>query len=627
MGRLRALSPPAGLAGVGRLRCRITLAGDATGLPRSEAVWGAAAEQALAAADACLAEALAGDPAVYVLRDVRVECLAAANPIAGGEALAEVWGRRLARAALHRIADSDIGNDVDRRHYADQADYVAHFLSDLLDGRAWEQWQYRPFRRQQAATDGETARRVLLDNRAHLPAVLAALRDVGRLDALLRALGPAAGELWRDGPARAPDDREALRPFVATALALADHLNLWAGARPTVDNALAAMPAARPLVDWRDRRGLAEAVLFVLGALAAQGRLRPLSDPLPPPPPDLDWLDGDWLMVELPGRIAGPAPRPAIEPFPTDRLPGRPTPTTPTPRQTQLLADLLGLLGDDPRPDESSAAAALRLYADLTAAHPHWRDDPLVPALLERLLAGRDALLAGRETDMRRDLHPLGPTAEALARRLAATPAAVARQPWDGAGAALLLRSMNDVNLLALARAAHPADPPAAGRALAAGLLLRLANDAPPADPSPPVAALCGIANTPGELSRALAGFDWAALSTAWLDHPFTPDRPAGEAFNLPVAPAPDPSFLELMADDLLRLWARWLGRFAGSSRSYLLLQFVRRGGALLVADGELVVELEARPLDIVLQMAGYFDPLERLPWPDDRRLRFRLKE
>jgi hypothetical protein len=73
----------------------------------------------------------------------------------------------------------------------------------------------------------------------------------------------------------------------------------------------------------------------------------------------------------------------------------------------------------------------------------------------------------------------------------------------------------------------------------------------------------------------------------------------------------------------LLRAWARWLGPFASSSIPYILDNFVRRAGRIDVSEREIVIELEPRPLDVVLEMAGYLAPIDRVVWIDGRAVRF----
>ena len=81
-----------------------------------------------------------------------------------------------------------------------------------------------------------------------------------------------------------------------------------------------------------------------------------------------------------------------------------------------------------------------------------------------------------------------------------------------------------------------------------------------------------------------------------------------------------------LAAITLLRMWARWLRRFADSSVPYLLENLIRRPGRVYVDPNRILVELEPRPLDVVLEMAGYTAALERVSWLG-RRVQFRVRE
>jgi hypothetical protein len=87
---------------------------------------------------------------------------------------------------------------------------------------------------------------------------------------------------------------------------------------------------------------------------------------------------------------------------------------------------------------------------------------------------------------------------------------------------------------------------------------------------------------------------------------------------------------LALLAASLLRLWARWLRNFSTSSIPYLLGQFIRRAGQMRpwpypTLRASLQFELEPRPLDLVLEMAGYLAPLESVPWLDGRIVEFEI--
>jgi hypothetical protein len=80
-----------------------------------------------------------------------------------------------------------------------------------------------------------------------------------------------------------------------------------------------------------------------------------------------------------------------------------------------------------------------------------------------------------------------------------------------------------------------------------------------------------------------------------------------------------------VLVAELTHLWARWLRGFAESSPGYLIDGLIRRPGAMLVSERRVEVHLPARPLDVVLRMAGYADELETVPWLGERSLAFRL--
>src|SRR5215472_9603123 len=81
------------------------------------------------------------DPTVYAVRRVSARLSTQVSDGMDGAELARRLGEGLAGAVVRAIADdpSD-GSNVIR--FDDQADYVARFLVDLLDGRAWSRWCY-----------------------------------------------------------------------------------------------------------------------------------------------------------------------------------------------------------------------------------------------------------------------------------------------------------------------------------------------------------------------------------------------------------------------------------------------------------------------------------------------------
>lgn len=83
---------------------------------------------------------------------------------------------------------------------------------------------------------------------------------------------------------------------------------------------------------------------------------------------------------------------------------------------------------------------------------------------------------------------------------------------------------------------------------------------------------------------------------------------------------------LSLCAITVLRAWARWLPRMSTASIDYLVSNFIRREGALDISDEVISVELEPAPLDIVTEMAGYFEDIENIHWLGGRTMRFRVR-
>jgi hypothetical protein len=67
--------------------------------------------------------------------------------------------------------------------------------------------------------------------------------------------------------------------------------------------------------------------------------------------------------------------------------------------------------------------------------------------------------------------------------------------------------------------------------------------------------------------------------------------------------------------------WARWLQGLSGSTTPYLLAQLLRRGGSVSVGADAILAVVDPRPLDVVIELAGCFEPLERVPWLGGRAL------
>jgi hypothetical protein len=90
--------------------------------------------------------------------------------------------------------------------------------------------------------------------------------------------------------------------------------------------------------------------------------------------------------------------------------------------------------------------------------------------------------------------------------------------------------------------------------------------------------------------------------------------------------PAIDPR-LKVTACLLLRAWAYWLPGLSGSRPQFLVQKSIRRNGSFGVSGQRIEVELDPAPLDIVLKMAGYLDPLGPTGWLGERSLVFTVRD
>jgi hypothetical protein len=344
--------------------------------------------------EAALTEALGDDPTVYVFRRIEAGMLLNVNPNQTDSALARVWGERLAGSVVRGVAGvTEEGNGDNLVTFASQAEFVASFVVDLLQRRAFDRWYYGAFASYESLGKAGALRAVLLDNLSDLPAILREVRERGAFDDLLEALDAATLALLWTSLGTTSDERiESLRPLYAAATDLLDRLDLWASSRPG-DNALAAwIGNAQISVDWRDTQSLTRVVCEIIAFLVARGDVRRvegeglervstrLNDALSA----FDWLDTGWLRNILPEMLAGPA---AIA---TD-LPLRRGRTGPTPKQRELLADIAAVLRNDrtglDATDPGSPENRLRLHTALVARASRWQGDPAAASTIELLLA------------------------------------------------------------------------------------------------------------------------------------------------------------------------------------------------------------------------------------------------
>jgi hypothetical protein len=466
-----------------------------------------------------LTEVFRDDEAVYVLRRVRVKTTLMVTESATDSELARRWGEQLAGAVVRAVAGkADEGVSLIR--FDNQADYVAHFIVALLNGRAWSQWFYGAFASLRNLSVPRALGRVLLDNREHLSSILGYAHRYDELDSLVATLDTRTrSSLWLD-ESEPHLEAESLRPLFLSALLLVDGLRAWAGARPEDEELFQAyLRTAPPSADWQDRRALTISVCDVLRFLFARGHLRlaeEVSDERFPELPGeimegFDWLDGEWLqasLLELLGRSheRRAAQMPAHERNESS-LPVRMPVRVASPRQRELLTALveavdqggLRFSGDG----SDFASDALRLLALLVAHAPQWAESAAAKAMIQNLLTVTTALRQSRSRTgfmlrLRRGdvegalslraqergaahiegacrfVSGLGEQALALVEKLAGgSPAEEAMTNGvesDCAGLSLLLRAMLDVRLHGLAEEAGY--PPRAGELPRAVVLL-----------------------------------------------------------------------------------------------------------------------------------------------------------
>jgi hypothetical protein len=617
---------------------------------------------ALDAYESTLETVFANDPAVYVVRrlDVKLAMQVAAEPSA--PALASGWGARMGAEVARAIyAATESANIV---RFEDQADFIAHFLSDLLRDLAWQRWCYGAFARFRHTPRRVAVLAVLREEPLLLARVFRWLARLGSLREVLDLIDDeGAAALWREAvrpPVREPEPAEFL-PFVRAALQIVGSLGLWSGSPLDERELLSAFAATRPPpAVWIDRRALASVVSSIVRLTERRGHIaiphedefrERWSENAAELARTLDWFDLDWLgqTLAVPSRRSPPAAQAA----PNAR------PSGPTPNQARLLSRLrqmvVAAVVPLDRAHPESEANALRLFAALAAAEPETAAHPATPSILKVLLAAwaaveraadpiaaLDELRAGRvpspspDTASERPV-PLVPTsslgtaaADVVHELMAHSPIRLRAPAADAvhtacAGLFLLVRAITE------ARIAPPAPV-----LFALGVQWSGVRDADPglgfwsglAAPEP--AALVLDRLDPAVFDPLLARVRSILDSRASIDPgsavsaEFASEATAALTEGWP-SDIPRPDSIAALAVVLLRLWSRWLRGFAQSSAPYLLRQFIRRRGRIAARPNEIEVILRPAQLDVVLEMSGYLAPTPPVPWLGDRRVSFRI--
>jgi hypothetical protein len=526
------------------------------------------------------------DPSVYVVRQVsnRVVLdlrdggasnsnsgagMAMAGEIAGSTSdasLAARMGSSLVKALVRTIATEDPSEVV---RFASQAEYVAQFIIDLLNGEAWRHWYYTAFFNLRERSLGEAVLSVLLDRREDVPVILARLYRQGMLEPTLGLLLQQPGGLdqFLAGSHAGSMTVDAARPLFSAALDLARRLDWWTGSISDQQAFEIYLSGGLPVVDWRDPRSLAQEVANVMVTFLGKGWLhRQVTDNksrIEQALSGLDWLDRTYLQEKLLGTLQGYSQvPPAAHTFPAAFR----TAGSPTARQKQLLADLLSVLETDLHLDASqpkSSANRLRLLAALVDRHPEWAGDSLPGIVLPRLLEAWAMSQQARSTDqwllrlrqgdwqgalalLPRDgiqgvqssiqlssaaatlqfIAGLGESGSLMLQKLAGSssaprPAQYPRIESQAAGALLLSRAILDMRLPALVARLHKEENPQSEQlsTFVLVILSTLAGEGTQADPGLLLAtARDGWAGRAEDLAGQVeACLDWSSFEKSWF--------------------------------------------------------------------------------------------------------------
>lgn len=671
----------------------------------------------LRAYESALDRALGASAEVILVR--RVEAQATINLALG---TASDWanrcGQMMAAAVLHAIADDAPGNIM---RFAHEADHLAAFLQAVAVATDADAWYFARFAPQRRPTVTATLQAVLHKNRDQWQAVWLSLVQRHAASAVLAHLpDELIRELWYEGIAgRVAPVPEEERPLFAAALHVWERLGARVASRQRANQWFEDyLELARAPTDWRDRTHLAEAVFVACRFLLQRCPLAmvPTPEQLTNAVAVLDWLDTAWLVQRLQSVLApttaerSSAPRPAT-----------------SASVSASLRDWLEMCwyvwpkvqAQLDRTHLASPKNALLWWSELLALRPEWADVPGLCSVLETLLQAAATLArtkarthtatkndgaagvhtsavqtpsastANHEPMAMQQVQRYGERAMQLVAEMAAcapsTHGISARQqPTTAAGLFLLLRTVQELRLPALAKhLGYPTPGPESATWLLTALGAKL-GEFPLADPldvglhyfaehteplswpafhdawnnadahrlqeilvrllfahrlwTRDVEPTLVLVHADGKAwlyggQEASGLWPWVALlpdgsanetlevwSETWRQHTGRlpqwtwSEQPPSCCTAFPTASVANPladAVLTLLANIVVRAWARWLKHIGQSSTAYLLRQLLRRSGTLMLDGDTLHVELEPHPLDMLLQLSGYLDPYD----------------
>lgn len=553
-----------------------------------------------------------GDPVLLV----RQLSLNIALPRSEGlDEFAAAAGRSLEPALRSSLARPPGGLDLVT--FESLAEYLAHFVEQCLHERPVDAWYFGPLSDFVAPTLADTLQRLAEAEPEAWPAVLATLRARGLFPLLLRRLPPHGHALlfgaWHPSRRLGLDEARPLfaaawnivaacldrpRTGSATSLPFAGGSGSGMDAAVTLRRFLATNPEAPR--SWADPKALSESVAAMIRWLLALCPPRPRNHAAAESElTACRWLDPSPLRVVLSEATRS--------------------------RSVSAAGPVLGSAGN--RSQALQYLSAMRSSAGRDARAATF--DPVLAGLLHRLQLsdadGIERLLVGPPLDVALPsesagaLQRLRTAARFLTRnevrilaKALATSAGVsadAEVPTRAAGLFLLIRPLIDLRLSLF----QSGDVD-----LVRALLLEMAFLA--GEPNEPVvAAIVATGRLPDARGPVAAGStpleNHGALRAYLLAR--------GESLRLgdtdEAAPTPVIA-LELCCRQLVR----WLSGFERSSVDYVLRKIVRCPGHIRVpAEGPVSVVWPGSGFDVVLDRAGYLDPIQSVPWWDGRGLQW----
>jgi|GEM_PF-5712965 len=624
---------PAGLESPGRVRDRITRIAQHD-IPK---LCGAA-----------LSSLPGDDEAVYRIRHLHLELWVDLQGMSDVD-IAQRWSNLLTKAVMQAMYR---GSSQQIRRFDSPRQFVAAFLRDLIDGRAWNCWYYDEFRLLQPLPDRTVAAQLLVPRPSWIFPILTDLAATGHTARLIERWGQVEIEqLWEALDFSPQPAATVLSSNISPVLHILAALwpSIPRSGRPSLadrgrDRLRLWLAAVTAQPDW-DRAAVPASLIHLLVEVAALLRLYPDFAPLllmesglypaviqqiatGSMADALGWLiplsntaDGQACLRQLAEIVGSSEPfQPSQTPHSPDADPPDTTPAfkdtseraSPTSHDSTSLSAQSSLQQRQPLSAQSSAVGSVFLLLPAfveSGLWQHWREEQGEDRARHYLF-----VLALKALGRERTPLLLGDPMLACFAGLSAPPLADARLPLEADGhreiwmdrlpeiAArwypahqrdLAIASTPTLQLLRDAVAAHwLAAQPLSQEETEEDLARRWANLAPEGN----------------SIRRDLTAAERDAIATE------TAHLQLGQTLGYPwLTPTLDAA-LSAATSFILRRTAARLPGFTQSSPAYLANQFLAQPATLQPTPTASIVRLSGGPLALVLRMAAFPERLE-VPW------------